>query len=161
MNRANNELLETLFAILGGVGGTLATAGLARLGIPLPAAAGGVAIMAGLTAASARGRLQAAAMGALAGSAAQLVAHWHAAIARRLQREEPAVVEEPPPQPQQPPSPPPRQRRVRRLAKPAPIAQRTEPPQPEPTEPQKPDDGPLIIKEPIGGVRLSPDLEAR
>lgn len=84
MNRANNELTSTLFAMLGGIAGTLATTMLVQLGVPLPAAAGGVAIAGTLAASSSNGSVQAAALGAVAGSTAQLLKHWYAALERRL-----------------------------------------------------------------------------
>lgn len=94
MNRANNELTSTLFAMLGGIAGTLATTMLVQLGVPLPAAAGGVAIAGTLAASSSHGSVQAAALGAVAGSTAQLLKHWYAALERRLAPSEPERVSE-------------------------------------------------------------------
>jgi hypothetical protein len=96
MNRANNELTSTLFAMLGGIAGTLATTALVQLGVPLPVAAGGVAVAGTLAASSSHGPVQAAALGAVAGSAAQLLKHWYAAIERRLAPSHPEPVSEEP-----------------------------------------------------------------
>ncbi len=87
MNRMKQEdLVQLLVGLLGGVAGALATRALVRRGLEPTAAAVGVGLVSALAAAATTGTARAAATGAVGAAAGQLSAHWFAALHRRLAR---------------------------------------------------------------------------
>ncbi len=165
--KQKQALKELIAAGLGGVVGALATKLLERAGLKRGMAALGVTATGGVAAMFTKGAVRAAATGVAASGAGQLVSSWFGALDKRLggepKRDELAKEAEPP-----------RRNeasldeaieraflRKRAAAKPKRSVPKRRAPEPRAEEPVASappvdnDDGPLIIKEPIGGVRVA------
>ncbi len=82
--KQKQALIDLLAASLGGVAGALATRWLEKAGLRRSVAAVGVTAAGGVAAAFTKGVVRAAAGGVAAGGAGQLVSTWFAALDRRI-----------------------------------------------------------------------------
>lgn len=160
--KQKQALIDLLAASLGGVAGALATQWLEKAGLRRTVAAVGVTAAGGVAAAFTKGVVRAAAGGVAAGGAGQLVATWFAALDKRIEggatsageatEETPigrnfadfdAAIDR-------------AFRRRRTTSKVGqPVEGAADAPAAEAGASAPDDDGPLIIKEPIGAVRVA------
>lgn len=159
MTRTQKKALnELLAASLGGVAGAIATRLLERAGLKRGIAAAGVAAAGSVAVAFTKGTARAAASGVAAAGAGQLAAIWFAALDRRLGKssDKTSDTTSKAPRRNQAGFAEAIERAFRRIpAEESPGEMRVDRVERDGAADSTDDDGPLIIKEPIGGVKVA------